>query len=97
MADEQPITRREFKEFSEKVLAILDELKTSNAERKYKDDLIDKHDKTLYGDNGKGGHESRISRLEDRVNLLLWLVTLIVTPLLLAIGAGMIKVLQMGG
>ena len=90
----------EFRKFREDVKREFDELNTSiqtinisGASREYKDALIEKHDKTLYGETG---HEKRLSKLEDRVSLILWALTLIVTPLLIAIGAGVVQLLRMG-
>ena len=57
---------------------------------------LTKHDVTLYGDNNIQGHENRIKTLENKMTLLLWIIGGIVTPILVAIGIGVVKILQIG-
>lgn len=58
---------------------------------------LEKHELTLYGDSSVRGHEDRIQTLENKMNLLLWIIATVVTPILIAIGVGVIRIIQLGG
>jgi len=68
----------------------VDEIKLSNAEREHYYKVVDDNEKRL------NDHEKRLGKVEDRVKLILYIFVGIVTPLLAAIGAGVVKLLQAG-
>lgn len=57
---------------------------------------LEKHEITLYGNDSIKGHEDRIRNLENKMNLLLWIVATVVTPILAAIGIGVLRIIQLG-
>jgi len=59
-------------------------------------DKLNKHDLTLYGNDSVKGHDDRIQALENKMTLLLWLLGGIITPILVAIGIGVARLIQIG-
>lgn len=55
---------------------------------------LEKHEVSLYGTDTTKGHEARIKSLEDKMTLILWIIAGIITPLLAAIGIGILRILQ---
>jgi hypothetical protein len=89
------VTSKAFSEFVKQtdenfkaVRSSIDAINLSTAERRYKDKVVENNERAV------DDHEKRISKLEDRVKLILWGTALIITPLLLAIGAGILRLLQ---
>lgn len=57
---------------------------------------LNRHEITLYGNDSVKGHEDRIQALESKMSLLLWIIGVVVTPILVAIGIGVLKIIQAG-
>jgi len=92
------VSSKDFKDFEKKtddhfnaLQQSIDTIKLSMAERRHKDKVVENNERAV------DDHEKRISRLEDRVKLILVILGGILMPLLSAIGYGIIRLLQTAG
>ena len=81
---------------------ILEEIRKQalvDAGRDHLFDKISKHENTLYGDPQKNlvGHESRLTSLEKQMSNIIKVVWIVVTPLLVSIGFGVLYLIVNGG